>query len=160
MKSLKRLTLFLAAAFCNGGYVSAEVLLGEVQACLVDKLEDNQPLAQCIDAAHMHCASIDEGAKAVATLCFTNAENSWKAGIAEQMSVVKMNATEEIAAIASIETKYDLLASLLQCDRLEELQLTVGRDEEEDILRENARCKAGATALTYTRLYVRSRDMK
>jgi hypothetical protein len=66
--------------------------------------------------------------------------------------------TRDIATIAAIEVKYDLLTALLMCDRMEELQLAVGQIAEEDLLLGVAQCKAQAAASSYVRLFARARD--
>lgn len=140
--------------------VKAEISIERVEACLSERVAAGQPPAHCIEEAHAKCMAIDNQTPAVATLCFVEAEKGWNEAIAGTMARVAAKAPEEITDIARIEVKYDLLSALLQCSRLEELALSVGRDSEEMILRQNARCKANATGLTYARLFLRSRDLK
>ena len=141
------------------GLASAEVSVSDTNACITESLNQGRQATSCIALAHSSCTEVVSETPAVATLCFVNAERAWAAGISGIMSQITEGASEEIAAIASIESKYDLLTALLQCDRMEELELVVGQKEDEDILLGNAHCKARATALTYARLFVRSRDL-
>lgn len=138
----------------------ADVTLARVDACLSERLAAGQPPAACVEEAHATCMRVDNETPAVATLCFVEAEKVWNGGIAGVMAQLADKAPEEITAIARIEVKYDLLAALLQCRRLEELSLSVGRDSDEMILRQNARCKANATGLTYALLFLRSQDLR
>jgi hypothetical protein len=157
---MQRVSLIAFAWGSLAGTAYGEVALQTVNACISDRLSANEPVTVCIDAAHADCNSVSAETPAIATLCLVNAEKAWSGGIAGVMSEISELASEDIAAIAAIEVKYDLLSALLQCDRMEELQLVVGRESETEILRMNARCKARATALTYARLFVRSRDLQ
>jgi len=139
---------------------AAEVDISEVDACLTERLSAGRPPATCIDDAQSDCMRVDNEVPAVATLCFVEAEKKWQNGISGLMAQISDAAPDEIAAIAAIEVKYDLLSALLQCSRMEELSLTVGRDSEPAILRQNARCKSNAAGLSYARLYLRSRDLR
>lgn len=137
----------------------AEMDLNGINACLSDRLEARQPAATCLDEAHSACMSINIDTPAVAALCFVELEKEWQAGIAALMTGIKQKASEEIAAVAGVEGKYDLLSALLKCSRMEELALIVGRESDDAIVRQNARCKANAAGLTYARLFLRSRDL-
>lgn len=137
----------------------AQTDLDGVNACLSERLASGQLPASCVDEAQAACMTINRETPAVATLCFVEVEKEWQSGIAVLMGTIKENAPEEIAAIAGVEGKYDLLSALLQCSRMEELAIVVGRDSDEAIIRQNARCKANAAGLTYARLYLRSRNL-
>ncbi|WP_439122145.1 hypothetical protein [Marivita sp.] len=138
----------------------SEVSVDQVKTCLSERMSTGQSPATCIDDAQSECLAVDNEAPAVATLCFVDAEKDWNGGISSLMAHISKVATDEIAAIAGIEAKYDLLSALLQCSRMEELSLAVGRDNEPAILRQNARCKANAAGLTFARLYLRSQDLR
>ncbi|MDA7429549.1 hypothetical protein PGB28_13855 [Primorskyibacter aestuariivivens] len=148
------LMVWIAAA------AKADVALDRVDACLAERMAAGQPAMPCVDEAHAACMNVDNETPAVATLCFVEAGKAWNNGIAGTMARIATKAPDEITAIARIEVKYDLLSALLQCSRLEELALSVGRDSEEKILRQNARCKENATGLTYARLFLRSQDLR
>lgn len=155
-----RLSAVSAVLFALARPAMAEVDLARVNSCLTERLAGAQPPATCIDDAQVSCVSVNRDTPAVATLCFVEVEQEWQAAIASLMKTISQNAPEEIAAIAGIEAKYDLLSSLLQCSRMEELSLSVGRETGEAIQRQNAHCKANAAGLTYARIFLRSRDLR
>lgn len=155
-----RCAVALSLAFAAPALALADVDLPAVETCLSESAATGQPPDLCIEAAQSACLEADEEAPAVATLCFVEAEKVWQGGIAALMAQISAQAPEEIAAIAGIETKYDLLSALLQCSRMEDLALAVGRASEAAILRQNARCKASAAALTHARLFLRSQDLR
>ncbi|QFU09669.1 hypothetical protein PARPLA_00768 [Rhodobacteraceae bacterium THAF1] len=134
----------------------AQVDIAAVDACIA---ESETPGA-CITDALATCDATDPETPAVATLCFTKEAATFNAGIAERIARLTEGASEEIATIARIETKYDVLSALLQCDRLEELSRAVGRDTGEVIQRQGARCKANAAGLTYVRLVQRAAQVE
>jgi hypothetical protein len=157
MVRLAVLLCTLAAPFVA---VAADFDLEAVDACLIQSVDAGQPPSSCMDTAHAECMATDNEAPAVATLCFVEAERIWQTGISDLVQRISEKAPEEITTIARIEAKYDLLSALLQCSRIEDLSLAVGRETEANILRRNARCKSNAAGLTYTRLFLRSRDMR
>ncbi len=59
-------------------------------------------------------------------------------------------ASDDIRAIAGIEVKYDLMANLLQCDRLRALRLLRG-DPDATALAQDAACAANATGRAYAK---------
>jgi hypothetical protein len=75
------------------------------------------------------------------------------------MDELRAAAPERIAAIAAIEVKYDLIASLTQCDRMEELAL-LGDRALDQVQREADGCAATAAGIAYVRLLWRSRDLR
>lgn len=149
----------LAAQLALSAPAMAEMDLDGVNSCLSDRLAAGQPPATCLDEAHSACTAVNSDRPAVAALCFVEMEKDWQSGIAALMTIIKEKAPKEIAAIAGVEGKYDLLSALLQCSRMEELALVVGRESDEAIIRQNARCKANAAGLTYARLFLRSRNL-
>ena len=155
-----RLSTALVVLFALANPAIAEVDLTTVNSCLTERLAGGEPPATCIDDAQVACMNVSRETPAVATLCFVEAEQEWQAAIASLMKTISQNAPEEIAAIAGIEARYDLLSALLQCNRMEELSLAVGRETGEAIQRQNAHCKANAAGLTYARIFLRSRDLR
>lgn len=141
------------------GAALAEMDIDVVNSCLSDRLAAGQSPATCVEDAQSACLTVTSEAPAVAALCFVEVEKEWQAGLSSLMSAIREKAPEEIAAIASIEGKYDLLSGLLQCSRMEELALVIGREDQDALLRQNAGCKANAAGLTYARLFLRSRDL-
>lgn len=131
--------------------------LDSVQTCVETARGAQTNPNDCIDTAHQACLVDSTEAPAAATLCFTKARAAWSDGIAARMSVIQDNAPENIAALAGIEVKYDLLASLVQCDRLEELGL-LQEAPAEQVRLQKARCEATASGLAYVRLLWRLPD--
>jgi hypothetical protein len=155
-----RTLLILAVLALLSGPALADMDFEEVNTCLGDRVASGQSPASCIDDVHADCVRTDAGTPAVATLCFVTAEQNWQAGMAGLMETIGKNASEQVAAIAGIEVKYDMLAALLQCNRMEELSRVVGRDSAEVIQRQTARCRASAAGLTYARLFLRLTDLR
>ncbi|PYG28301.1 hypothetical protein [Pelagimonas varians] len=135
--------------------VAAEVDLGKVDGCISNARDlDLSPLS-CVDAAHAQCLEIHSETPNVISLCFSRAQDSWSQGIARHMDVLTEQAPAEIVTIAKIEVKYDLLASLLQCDRMDELSALQGTPEEERLM-QKTRCSATASGLAFARMIWRS----
>ncbi|WGW05708.1 hypothetical protein [Tropicibacter oceani] len=137
---------------------SAEVDLTSVDACIAQARSDGQPPTACIDAAHAACQAEPGDSHMVAALCYAQAREIWGNGIRDRMSAITATAPEKLAAIAGIEVKYDLIANLTQCDRIEELS-RLGDATGEEIQRQKARCEATASGLAYLRLVWRSADL-
>ncbi|MBV7393959.1 hypothetical protein [Mameliella sediminis] len=131
--------------------------LDSVQTCLDTALELGKKPTGCVDAAHAPCLQISPETPAVAGLCFSDARQEWSDAIGTRMSELSANAPERIAALAGIEVKYDLLSSLVQCDRMEELALLRELPAAE-IQLQKARCTATASGLAYIRLLWRLPD--
>lgn len=148
-----------AAVVLSAGIARAELDLPAADSCLEDRVSAGKSPADCIEAAHAACQTIPEETPAVAMVCFREARGSWDAGIAEEMARIRDKAPEKIAAIAGIEVKYDLLASLTQCDRMEELALVASHATAETIQRQKSRCEATASGLAYLRLKLRARGI-
>ncbi|MHA6262564.1 hypothetical protein ACXYMO_05120 [Arenibacterium sp. CAU 1754] len=130
----------------------AGVDLATADACIVQSTESGQNPAACIDDAHAACQSAPSDTPAVATLCYVEAKTAWTQGIKTVMADVTAKAPETIATIARIEVKYDILANLVQCDRIEELALAASGAPEQDIVLQKSRCTAAASGLAYVRL--------
>jgi len=148
------LVLVTLAVPCQAG-----VDLPAVDACIAHSEQMKSPPTACVDAEHAECAAMPDKMNAAATVCFSDAREAWTDGISRRMEELQKTTSEDIAAIARIELKYDLLASLVQCDRMEELALLKGGPNE-DLLRQKIRCAATASGLAYIRLVWRSRNLK
>ncbi len=130
----------------------AEVDLATVESCILERIETGEEPAACIEMAHSECLAAPDATPAVATLCFVEAKGVWSAGIADLLKKVPAEAPDEIAAIARIEAKYDILSGLVQCDRMEELALAASNHPGEVIARQKAHCAATASGVAYARL--------
>ncbi|MFZ7090230.1 hypothetical protein [Primorskyibacter sp. 2E233] len=148
----------LAVIYSSALPALAEVDLATVDACIEQARSDGQVPTACIDAAQADCQAETSDSHMVAALCYTKAREVWGTGIRDRMQLISASAPENVAAIAGIEVKYDLLANLTQCDRMEELS-RVGEATNEEIQRQKARCEASASGLAYLRLVWRSADM-
>lgn len=137
----------------------AEVTLEAVDACINSQIAAGADISSCVMDAHAECFSIDESTPLVAVVCFHDAGEVWNGGIRSLMETVITKAPEDISAIAGIETKYDILSGLMQCDRMQELSLAVSSQTGEEIQRQKAQCDATAVGIAYSRLFWRSRDL-
>ena len=156
---MKRFVISTLAACSLAGPAAADIDLAAFDACVEARIASDTPAADCVHAAHATCMSFDpEHEAASATLCFVNAKDGWSEGIRTQLAKIADSAEENIAAIAGIEVKYDLLANLLQCDRMNELaRLT--ETPGAIVSLQKARCEATASGLALTKLVLQSRNL-
>lgn len=159
MRSMKLAVISLNALFAFSTPAFAEINLTEFRACVDKRLDANSPAADCVHEAQASCLSYDPAQQAAsATLCFVEAKDSWSSGIRARLDEITESSDPNIAAIAGIEVKYDLLANLLQCDRMHDLaRLT--ETPEASIALQKARCDSTATALALTKLLLQSRQL-
>ena len=149
-------TAILGALFAAP--VVAEVDLSQVQTCVAERIEaGDQPLS-CIDEAQLDCTAINPETPLVAVVCFHDASDAWNAGIRDTMMRVQSTGPEDLAVVAGIETKYDILSGLMQCDRMKELAQAMSKDTPEAVQRQYAQCSATAAGLAYARLHWRTRE--
>ena len=137
----------------------AAITEADIAACL-NASEAREDPALCVAAAHAECRAFPDTAPSAAAECFLAARTDWGTLIAAQMERVAAKASERVAQVARIEVKYDLLANLLQCDRMEELARAASNDSGETIQRQKARCAAAAAGLAYLRLKYRALGLK
>ena len=64
---------------------AADDRLAKTNACLEDRLAENQNPASCVDQAHQRCLTTPEDMTASAVLCFGQARDTWNIGIASEM---------------------------------------------------------------------------
>lgn len=156
---------FLSVAALAGlGFVpapaQAQEVLDQAKSCIFERFEAQQQPTECIETAHVACLTVDEGTPLVAVVCFREQADMWNGGIRDLMVGLNASAPQDIALIAGIETKYDILSALMQCDRINELALAVSDETAEVIQRQKAQCDAMAAGLAYARLAWRVRDMQ
>ena len=136
--------------------VSAEADLDLAADCAVAEGSPG-PMVCAVQA--MSACSADAGeVPAIATLCFRNAQTAFGEAISELMDQVTDGMPEELAAVAGIEIKYDLLGGLMQCDRMTELAM-VGDAPAADVQLNAEACNATATGATYLRLLMRAQNL-
>jgi len=136
----------------------AEIALDAAQGCVARHAEDGTIPTDCVAEAMADCLNVPADAPALASQCFRAARADWSAGIAARMQELRATAPERIAAIAGVEVKYDLIAGLTQCDRMEELAL-IGDRPLDQVQREADGCAATAAGVAYIRLLWRARDL-
>lgn len=112
----------------------------------------------CAAQAMAGCGADASDVPAAATLCFRTAQEQFGDAISDIMTRLTEGLTEELAAVAGIEVKYDLLGGLMQCDRMTELAM-VGDTPAQDIQMQAEACTATATGATYLRLVMRAQDL-
>lgn len=137
------------------GLVPAE----QVEACVSAQAGKGQPVLACINEAQNACIAYTVDAPQAATLCFINAKETWVDYIGTRMAFVAEKGGDDIAAVAGIEVKYDLLQNQLQCQRMFELAL-LRVDPSEQTQMQAARCEATAGGLVYAKLVAQSQSLK
>ncbi|MCA0870818.1 hypothetical protein LCL97_08285 [Seohaeicola saemankumensis] len=147
----------LAAGLLLAVPVMAEVDLAAVKTCVAQRAEAGTS-TECVSLSHTECRAFPEDAPAAATLCFKQAHDRWSEGIAARMTEIRAAVEDPLAAAAGIDVKYDLLTSLLQCDRMEEMAL-LQEGPPETVLLQKTRCTALASGYVYVRLLLRSRNL-
>ena len=138
---------------------TAQMSMETVDACLTDAFSAQTSPNACVDLAHSECGGMPEEMHAASALCFTKTQEVWNAAIAEQMEAIRARGDDQLSAIAGIETKYDVLSALLQCDRMEELNRLTDQSAEL-VARQKAGCVSTAAGLAYVRLNWRARSLE
>lgn len=156
-RRLAAIVMVLLAAWT--AQAGAEEGLAASDECILGKFAAGQQPTACIDEAHGTCLKTPSAMPSVASVCFRAAQDRWSAGIKALMEAVRAKASKDVAVLASIEVKYDLLAGLMQCDRMEELSMALSELSQEDVLRQKTHCAATASGLAYARLRWRTRDL-
>ncbi|MGP6087990.1 hypothetical protein [Antarctobacter jejuensis] len=131
--------------------------LGAVHACVTTAADEGNSPQACVDQAHAPCLSLPGDTRNVTSLCFNALRDGWSTAIAGRMASLRQDAPQRVATLAAIELKYDLLAALVQCDRLEEIE-QLRETASEEILLQKSRCTATASGLAYVRLLWRMPD--
>lgn len=147
---------FAALMACQAAAAFAGGQVGTAEACFSDAATAHSDPAACVDAAQIDCLDNAVETPAVANLCLKNAQAAWSDALGARFASVVANADPAAAATLRIETKYDLLATLMQCDRMQELALATSDLTGPAIAVQTARCQATAAGLTYMRLYLRT----
>tara|TARA_R110002096_G_scaffold201392_6_gene385895 strand:+ start:905 stop:1429 length:525 start_codon:yes stop_codon:yes gene_type:complete len=137
----------------------AGVDISGFNACIDAAQKDGTNPGPCIDTAQVACLDNARETPAVATLCYTEARKVWSGALSGTIAEMTRSADEKVAAVARIETKYNLLTNLMACDRVEELSRAVSAMPGEAIALQTARCQATASAATYMYLYLREKTL-
>lgn len=132
--------------------------VAQLTACVKEHASAGSEVAGCIDAAHRECLQYPpDTAPEAATKCFLDRKKLWGDAVTDQMDRMKSDTDERSFEIARINTRYDLTANLLQCDRLTELAQLQDQPGPQ-VQTQQARCEATATGLTFIKLLLRSRE--
>lgn len=148
----------MSAALVTGA-AQAEMSMKTVDQCLTGAFDAQTNPNSCVDLAHAECGGMPEDMHAASALCFTKTQEVWNAAIAEQMEGIRARGDDQLSAVAGIETKYDVLSALLQCDRMEELNRLTDQSAEL-VARQKAGCVSTASGLAYVRLNWRARSLQ
>lgn len=149
------LLVLMPGAAAAEGIASAD----EVGACVTAQIAANRAVADCVNQAQVACLGLAEGAPVAGLACYLEAEAAWRGYATLRLREIAEAAPEEIASIAAIELRYDVLQNLLQCDKM--LELMHLREEPSAATRlQKARCDATALGLAYVKLRLQSRDIE
>ncbi|RVT82674.1 hypothetical protein DXV76_15655 [Rhodobacteraceae bacterium CCMM004] len=127
---------------------------GAARACVAERAQAGEAVADCVNRAQAACFQYEEGAPA-GIACFREMREDWAAEIALRMDEIGAQAPEEIAAIAGVEVKYDLRRNLLECERMQELRL-LRQEMDTGAMHAMVRCEATAVGLAYVKLLLQS----
>lgn len=146
------------------GPAQAEVNLDNFHQCLEAQIAANAPALACVQAEQSECSNYQaEKAPAAATLCLVKANDIWSEAIRTTLADIRTKVQDtdqaQIADIAEIEVKYDVLSGLLQCDRVQELAL-LGDTSSERINVQKSTCTATTMGLSYAKLRLQSRGLR
>lgn len=163
---MKRLVLI--AAICaaptfapSTGLSAGDMLQSQdqVEACLATQLKSGGPSIACVNEALGSCIQFTADAPQAALQCFLQAQSTWTQFISARMDFVREKGGENIAAVAGIEVKFDLLQNKLQCQRMSELSMLRAAPTEQTQITA-ARCDATANGLVFAKLFAQSANMK
>lgn len=152
---MKKVALTFAFAALVAGSATAQVDVAVAEACFTNAVATQADPATCIISANAACMVDSTDTPAVATLCLSEAQQAWSIALASRIQSTLAGVDDRTAAVARIELKYDLLANLMQCDRLEELSKAASELTGSEIMMQTMRCQSAASGLTYVRLYLR-----
>ena len=132
---------------------SVEASLDQAELCLTESIKAAANPAECLMKVHSPCLAYSQATAPQASLCFVEMRKGWDAKIKTLLEEVSVSGDAKLAASVRIESKYELLANLLNCDRLDELAELYAQPETERIL-QKTRCEATASAVTFIKLFV------
>ena len=131
----------------------------QVEACLLTQLDNAAPSIACVNEALGACIQFTADAPQAALQCFLSAQTTWASYIGARMDFVFEKGGEDIAAVAGIEVKFDLLQNKLQCQRMSELSMLNAAPTEQTQITA-ARCDATANGLVFAKLFAQSENLK
>ncbi|MBF9040130.1 hypothetical protein LSUCC0387_04400 [Rhodobacterales bacterium LSUCC0387] len=148
--------LTVACMLVFSGPASAQDARLILNTCLSEGTQDEEGVLSCIDEALNPCLTQSEDMSSVATLCFIEARGQFDEGISSAMGDIRGRVDEQLVVLMTIGLKYDMLSSLLQCDRLEELAIALSELSGEIIQRQKAQCLATTSGLALARVTSRA----
>ncbi|MBU2868720.1 hypothetical protein [Pacificibacter marinus] len=159
---MKRLALIAAIYLAPTAPLSADEMLqsqSQVETCLATQMQNGSPVIACVNEALGACIQFTADAPQAALQCFLEAQTTWTQYISARMDLVLEKGGEDIAAIAGIEVKFDLLQNKLQCQRMTELSMLQDAPTEQTQVAA-ARCDATANGLVFAKLFAQSENLK
>lgn len=135
--------------------IRAEIDIAAAESCIGRNQDENKNPIACLTTQMDACLTVPPEQYASAVLCFAEARSAWESAIAARMSRLRTAGSPAVPGFA-VQAKYDVLAGLLQCDRVEELA-ALGDAPAEAIKRDKARCTALTAAATFARLVLSTR---
>ncbi|MEM5476427.1 hypothetical protein [Pacificibacter sp. AS14] len=159
---MKRLVLIAAVCVAPTAPLSADEMLqsqDQVEACLATQMQNGSPVIACVNEALGACIQFTADAPQAALQCFLEAQTTWTQYIGARMDLVLDKGGEDIASIAGIEVKFDLLQNKLQCQRMTELSMLRAAPTEQTQITA-ARCDATANGLVFAKLFAQSENLK
>jgi len=131
----------------------------QVETCLMSQAQSGGPSISCINEAQGSCIQFISDAPQAALLCFLDAQKIWTKYIGARMDFVLEKGGDDLAAVAGIEVKFDLLQNKLQCQRMSELTMLRAAPTEQTQITA-ARCDATANGLVFAKLVAQSENLK
>ncbi|WP_435257317.1 hypothetical protein ACSBLW_14510 [Thioclava sp. FR2] len=144
---------FAGAGGLHADTTSLQASLDQAEMCLTEAIEASANPAECLMKIHSPCLAYSQAAAPQASLCYVEMRKGWDAKIKAMLEAASASEDARLAASFRIESKYELLANLLNCDRLDELAELYKQPETERIL-QKTRCEATASAVTFIKLFV------
>ena len=132
---------------------------GAVDACTDAAIAANAPVANCVQGAHAPCLSYASEAPAAAIACFRQAKADWAGLISARLTALKPALPGPVWDVLEINTRYDILGNLVQCDRMTELALLQVPGGEQVEL-QKARCEATASGLVHMKLALQASELE
>jgi len=134
----------------------ADPVADALRACVIERGEAAASPAPCIETALAPCRRETRETHAVAILCYRETQAAFDLRTAAIVREIRETASEEAATLIAIETKYEILAGLLQCDRIEELAQALSDETAEAVARRKADCTAATSAAAFAALLIRA----
>ena len=132
---------------------------GPIDACVAAQIAADAPVAACLQAAHAPCLTYAAEAPAAAIACFRQAKADWAGLISARLTALKPALPDPVWTALEINTRYDVLGNLVQCDRMHELSLLQVPGGEQVEL-QKARCEATASGLVNMKLALRASELE